>query len=280
MHLVSIQASRIKSVILDMDGVLWRDDQPIGNLPDVFQMLGSLGWNSTLATNNASRSVEQYLTKLEDFGVQLRPDQIVTSAEATAHYLRKQYPEGGKVYVIGGSGLERTLESYGFEISDGDVIAVVVSFDRRLTYEKLERATLLVRAGAPLIGTNPDRSFPTPQGLVPGAGAILAAVVTASDVTPVVIGKPAPEMYLIAMERMGSSPATTLVIGDRLETDIAGAQDMGCMTALMLSGVTSENAARNWNPPPDWVATDLTELLKMFSGASVAPSKRDDPAAV
>ena len=273
--MVSKRASHIKAVILDMDGVLWRDDQPIGNLHDIFRMLGALGWKSTLATNNASRSIEQYLTKLETFGVQLLPEQIVTSAEATAHYLRKQYPEGGKVYVIGGSGLERTLESYGFEIGDGDVIAVVVSFDRRLTYEKLERATLLVRAGAPLIGTNQDRSFPAPQGLVPGAGAILAAVVTASDITPVVIGKPAPEMYLVAMERMGSSPDTTLVIGDRLETDIAGAQNMGCMTALMLSGVTSEKSARNWPPPPDWIAADLTELLNMLT---IFNQISDDPA--
>ena len=264
----SKKTSNITAVILDMDGVLWRDDQPIVNIPDIFHKLGVLGWKSTLATNNASRSVEQYLRKLANFGVMLQPDQIVTSAEATAQYLRNQYPDGGKLYVIGGSGLERTLERYGFEIGDGDVKAVVVSFDRGLTYEKLERATLLVRAGARLIGTNPDRSFPTPQGLVPGAGAILAAVVTASDVSPVIIGKPEPEMYRVAMQRMESSPATTLVIGDRLETDIAGAQNMGCLTALMLSGVTSAITARNWSPPPDWIATDLTELLGLFSNRS------------
>ena len=256
--------SLIKAVILDMDGVLWRDDQPIGNLPAIFNTILGFGWKSTLATNNASRSIEQYLQKLEGFGVTLLPDQIITSAEATAHYLHRLYPNGGKVYVVGGAGLERTLENRGFEIGDVDVVAVVVSFDRRLTYEKLQRATLLVRAGAPLIGTNPDRSFPTLDGLIPGAGAILAAVVTASDATPVIIGKPEPGMYLVAMERMGASPDNTLVIGDRLETDIAGAQKLGCMTALMLSGVTSEQTARGWSPPPDWIAADLTDLLKRF----------------
>ena len=273
--MVTKVTTSINAVILDMDGVLWRDDQPIGNLPNIFQTLGDLGWKSTLATNNASRSVEQYLQKLDNFGVILQPHQIVTSAEATAHYLLNQHPNGGKVYVVGGAGLEHTLQKYGFEISETDVVAVVVSFDRRLTYEKLERATLLLRAGAPLIGTNPDRSFPTPLGLVPGAGAILAAVALASDVDPLIIGKPEPEMYRVAMQRMGSSPATTLVIGDRLETDIAGAQKLGCMTALMLSGVTSVQTARNWSPPPDWISTDLEELLRMLSGRSWVTQKSD-----
>jgi 4-nitrophenyl phosphatase len=118
---------------------------------------------------------------------------------------------------LSGPGLERTLENHGFEIGDVGAVAVVVSFDRRLTFEKLQIATLLVRAGAPLIGTNPDRSFPTPEGLIPGAGAILAAVVAASDANPVIIGKPEPGMYLVAMERMEVSPENTLVIGDRLE---------------------------------------------------------------
>jgi len=104
--------------------------------------------------------------------------------------------------------------------------------DRQVTYNKLKQATLLIRSGLPFIGTNPDRTFPTPQGLVPGSGAILAALEAATDQTPLILGKPSPEMYQVAMERMSVRPENTLVIGDRLETDIVGAQRLGCLTAL------------------------------------------------
>jgi 4-nitrophenyl phosphatase len=138
--------------------------------------------------------------------------------------------------------------------------------DRCLTYDQLARATLLIRSGLPFIGTNPDRSFPTPQGLVPGVGAILAAVETASDVKPVIVGKPQPEMYRFALERLGLTPQETLVVGDRAETDILGAQKIGCRTALVLSGVTSPQAAQDWKPAPDWIGPDLTSLLLDLTG--------------
>ena len=257
-----MKPNTINALILDMDGVLWRDKQSIGSLPKVFKTMQDYGLKVTLATNNASLSVEQYLDKISNFQVALRPEQIVTSAEATAHYLRNRFPDGGRVYVVGGTGLAATMEKYGFEIADHSVDAVIVSFDRQLEYQKLKTATLLVRAGVPLIATNPDRTYPTPDGLIPGAGAILAAVVAATDATPVIIGKPEPVMYWVAMERMGTTPGTTLVVGDRLETDIAGGQKIGCPTALVLSGVTDSRAAQSWTPPPDWIEPDLTTVLE------------------
>jgi 4-nitrophenyl phosphatase len=120
---------------------------------------------------------------------------------------------------------------------------------------------LLIRSGMPFIGTNPDKTFPTPEGLVPGAGAILASVEAATSVQPIIVGKPSPEMYLVALERMGVYPASTVVVGDRLETDIAGGQQLGCKTGLVLSGVTGFQAARAWVPSPDWIEPDLTALL-------------------
>jgi len=254
----------VRALILDMDGVLWRDNQAIGDLPWIFAKIKQLNWQVSLATNNASRSVAQYLEKLHQFGVDLTPEQIITSGEATANYLYQRYPNGGNIFVVGESGLEKTLADKGFIKSEKDVLAVVSSFDRLLTYDKLKRAALLIRAGAPLIATNADLTFPTPEGLVPGAGAILAAIVAATQVLPIIIGKPEPEMYRLAIARMQVPDEATLVVGDRLETDIAGAQKIGSQTALVLSGVTTLQAAEQWQPSPHWVTEDLTALLKNF----------------
>ena len=254
----------IKAIILDMDGVLWRDNEPIGDLPEIFDEIGKRGWQVALATNNATRTIDQYVEKLRNFGVQARANQIINSAQAAAIYLKKLYPKGGSVFCVGESALSDTLLDEGFNISTENVIAVVVAMDRQLTYEKLLQATLLIRSGAKFIATNPDRTFPTPAGLVPGTGATLAALEASSEVKPVVVGKPAPEMYQIAMQRMGTLPENTLVVGDRLETDIAGAQEIGCRSALVLSGVTSLQKAKAWNPALDWLANDLTSLLTIL----------------
>lgn len=255
------KSKSVKAIILDMDGVLWRDNEPIGNLPEIFSEIGMRGWQVSLATNNATRTINQYVEKLANFGVEVQENQIINSAQAAAIYLKKFFPQGGNVYCVGESALSNTILNKGFNISTKNVVAVVVAMDRKLTYEKLVRATLLIRSGAKFIATNPDRTFPTPVGLVPGTGATLAALEAASEIKPVVVGKPAPEMYQIAMQRMGILPENTLVVGDRLETDIAGAQEIGCRSALVLSGVTSLQKAQAWKPALDWLATDLTSLL-------------------
>lgn len=244
-----------------MDGVLWKGDQPIGNLPDTFYLINSRKWKFTLVTNNATRSISDYARKLNGFGVDINPEQIINSSIAAANYLRSRFPSGGNVFVVGESGLVETLADYGFIHGDQDVLCVVAAMDRELTYDKLRRAALLIRAGACFVATNPDRTFPTPEGLVPGAGAILAALEAATGIHPVVVGKPSPEMYKIALKNMNVEPQETLVIGDRLETDIAAGQAIGCPTALLLSGVTSLAQTRDWTPPPDIMAKDLPTLL-------------------
>jgi len=259
-----MRSTTIKALILDMDGVLWRDDQPIGDLSSIFAEISRRNLKVTLATNNATRSVEQYLMKLERFGVMLEPEQIVNSSLAAAHYLSRRFPEKGNVYIVGEEGLFSTLRKHGFVHSQENVLAVIGSLDRQLTFEKLNQATMIIRSGVPFIGTNPDRTFPTPDGLIPGAGSILAAIEAATQVQPVIVGKPSPEMYMVAIDRMKSSPAETLVVGDRLETDIIGAQQLGCPTALVLSGVTGPAAASAWNPTPDYIVEDLTALLTVL----------------
>jgi 4-nitrophenyl phosphatase len=253
----------IRGLILDMDGVLWQDTQPIGDLSAIFARIQTLELRVILATNNATRSVASYLEKLSGFGVQLEPWQIITSSQAAAQYLQKQNPQGGGVFVVGEAGLVEALQEKGFTTEAGNEPAhtVIAGMDRHLTYEKLSQATLLIRSGAAFIGTNPDRSFPTPAGLVPGAGAILALLETATDVTPTVVGKPGPIMYQQALERLGTAPEETLAVGDRLETDILGGQTIQCKTALVLSGVTTNEQAFAWTPPPDLITKDLASVL-------------------
>lgn len=252
----------IRALILDMDGVIWKDQQPLGDLPVIFNQIEQLGWKIVFASNNSTYAVEHFLEKLHRFGINLEPWQIVGSAEVTAIYLQKQYPNGGGVFILGEMGLAQTLEMYDFYHHEVGVLAVVAGLDRTITYDKLARATLLIRAGVPFIGTNPDLTYPTPEGQVPGAGAILALLEAASGVPPVIMGKPGTAIYHVCLERLGTKPGETLVVGDRLETDITGGQAAGCPTALVLSGVTTIEQALKWQPPPDWIGQDLETFVK------------------
>ena len=258
----------IRGLILDLDGVLWKDTSPIGNLASIFKQIQNSSLQVTLATNNATATVDEYLAKLKGFGVTLATSQIITSAMALADALMKAFPKKGHVFVVGENGILTSLCDAGFApINDPDnatpVVAVVAGLDRNLTYSKLKRATFHVRGGAKFYGTNIDPTFPTPEGLVPGAGSVIAALEAATGVKPIVIGKPSPFMFTLAAERMKLSPREILVIGDRLETDIAGGQSVGARTALVLSGVSTREQANAWKPQPDLIAPNLTALLDM-----------------
>jgi 4-nitrophenyl phosphatase len=255
----------VKALILDMDGVLWRGSSPLGNLPKIFETINHLGLRFVMATNNASRSPSQYVKKLLKFGVNIKPWQIINSGIATAMYLKGRFPDGGNVFVVGEPALIESLEGEGFHHSGDNPLAVIAALDRTITYDKLTKAMLHIRAGALFIGTNPDRSFPIPEGEAPGAGAFLAALEAATGVSPLIIGKPQPLMYELASSRLGVSSEETLVVGDRLETDILGAQKGGFQCALVLSGVSTKEAAEKWHPAPNLIAFDLESLLTILS---------------
>jgi 4-nitrophenyl phosphatase len=252
---------RIRGLILDLDGVLWKDETPIVDAPQVFEKIRSSGMRFILATNNATRNVEQYQQKLARFGVKVDASEIINSGMAVAFLLSQRFPSGGPVYIVGEDGVRTALQEKGFYPAEKDVIAVVAGWDRAINFAKLTQATLLIRSGVPFYGTNPDRTFPTPQGLIPGAGAILAAIEAATDIKPILGGKPAPAMMNLAMQRLQTSPAETLAIGDRLETDILGGANAGCRTALVLSGVATLKDLEYFQPKPDLVAEDLAHLI-------------------
>lgn len=258
--------ANIKGMILDMDGVLWAADQPLLDMPAFFEAVTQLGLRVVFATNNATRSINMYVERLAGFGVPVEPWQVVNSAIATAEYLHKQFPQGGPIFVVGETGVVEALLERGFYPAgdEDDPLAVVAGMDRAMTYNKLARAALLIRAGKPFIGTNPDLTFPTPYGLVPGAGATLAYLEAATGVAPVIMGKPEPYLYRFSIERLGIRPEETLAVGDRLETDILGGQRTGCPTVLVLSGVTSAAEAEAWQPRPNLVLPNLADLLPIL----------------
>jgi 4-nitrophenyl phosphatase len=255
----------IRAVILDMDGVLWLGDQPIGDLPGNFERIRQLGLKAILVTNNASRSAQFYQQKLRSFYVEIEDWQVITSGHALLYLLQKDHPQCKRVYLIGEQGLVQLLTQAGYEINEAGAQAVIVSLDRELTYEKVRLANRLVRGGAALIATNSDPTLPTPQGLDPGAGVMVGAVEIASSARAAIAGKPNPLAYQLAIDRLGVSPSETLVIGDRLATDIVGAQELGCRTALVLSGVCTLEDARQWSPALDLVAGDLGQVLEIIS---------------
>lgn len=254
--------SNIKSLILDMDGVIWRGEQPIGDLLSTFNEFQNKDLKIVFATNNSTLSVEEYINKLENFGVTIESWQIVTSATATAEYLRKNKPEGGLVFVIGENGLKSALKENNFSHAEENVSTVVVGLDREVNYKKLLRGSLLIQNGAEFLGTNPDLTLPTPEGFAPGAGAIISALEAATSVKAKIIGKPQPTMFIQALERLKSTPEETLVIGDRIETDIAGGQAAGCRTALVLTGATNQETAVTWTSLPDLILPDLSALIE------------------
>lgn len=259
--------SQIQAFIADMDGVLWRGNSPLPGLQKLFAFLKSHGIPYTLATNNASKTVNQYIQKFARLGVEVEPETIMTSSIATAMYLKNEIEPGSNVYVVGEDGLHDAVRQAGFNVlndASQPAAAVVAGIDSTLTYDKLKYATLLIRRGARFVGSNGDLTFPSEEGLYPGAGSILAAIAAATDTQPTVIGKPERLMFEVAMQRMGSQPATTIMVGDRLETDILGGQRAGLKTILVTTGVDNPQTISEKGIQPDMVLSGIDELVDVW----------------
>lgn len=258
----------LHNLILDMDGVLWRGETPMPGLTGFFETLDELGFDYVLATNNATKVAAQYTEKLARFGVEIAPEKILTSAEATAAHLAGEYPAGTTAYVVGEDGLRRAmrdrefslLDKEGFVGADARATLVVVGFNRHVCYAQLASAAHLILNGARFVGTNSDPSFPSEVGPLPGAGALLRFIETGTGVDPLVIGKPARAIFDEALRRLDGRPDNTAMVGDRLETDIKGAQSAGLYTILLLSGVTSREKVENHQVQPDLTCENIEAL--------------------
>lgn len=254
--------AEISGVIMDMDGVLWSDDTPLPGLIPFFDMLWASQLAFVMATNNATRTPDDYVVKLDKFGVTgVTADQIITSGTAIAGYVKGHYPAGTAIHVLGADALRQVLVHAGFKLADDEAQIVVAGLDRQLTYDKLKRASLLIQRGAAFIATNDDPSLPTPEGLVPGAGSVVAALSVASGREPdAIIGKPHSPLFEDALKFLNTTPQQTIMIGDRLDTDIIGAHKLGIRTALVLTGASTVDDVAASPIKPNGVYTGLEEL--------------------
>lgn len=263
---MSFKFNGITGVIMDMDGVLWRGNQPLPGIAEWVGFLRQQGIAFAMATNNSAKSPFDYVDKLAGMGVNdIKPEQIITSGTATVDYLKEHYAAATRIHVMGGDGLRQLIRDAGFTLANTQPVEVVVcGIDFALSYEAAKLATQLIVNGADFVGTNPDVSFPTPDGIAPGAGSIIALLETASGKTPVIIGKPERAMFDAALHVLGTAPEHTLMIGDRLSTDIAGAKTAGMQTALVLTGVTAQEQLADSDLQPDLIADNLPAMLRLW----------------
>ncbi len=243
------------TVVLDLDGVVWLADRPIPGASDAVARLRAGGHRVVFVSNNSFSPVADVEQKLEGFGIAAAGD-VLTSAVAAASLVKP----GDRVFLCAGPGAAEALTKVGaVVVTDGDADAVVVGFHRSFDYEELVRACTAVRRGAKLIGTNDDVTYPTPEGPIPGGGAILAAVVAGSGVTAVVAGKPYEPMADLVRTELGADLDGAVMVGDRPDTDGRFARAIGCRFGLVFSGVTHRRDLPV-NPAPDLVADDLAGL--------------------
>lgn len=260
-----------KALIFDMDGVLWRGESPIGDLSEFFKALDSFGIVYAFATNNSAKTVKTYVRRFEGFGVKTSEEQINSSAEVTGSYIGNNYPTETSIFVIGEDGLHDALQKRNMTIlttkdikSGSDAELVVMGLDRNFSYDDLGTATVLVQNGATFIGSNGDKSFPFEHGFLPGAGAIQAVVSTATGIQPKLMGKPELPMYTEAARKLGLEPSQITFVGDRLDTDIEGANKAGMSSILVLSGVAKKEDLENSKVQPDMVIDSIHDLIPYF----------------
>jgi 4-nitrophenyl phosphatase len=270
--------SHLKAILFDLDGVVYIGSQTLPGAQDVFDWLDLNGRPYCLVTNNSTRTPVQYQQKLLEMRIRVPLHSVFTSAMATAQYLRRQYPVGTSAYMIGEAGLTEALLEGGFRLVDDHPTLVCVGLDQSLTYAKLRTACLAIRAGAAFVATNPDRTLPTEAGLVPGNGATLSALQTATDVNPVVIGKPSATMIDLAIERIGARKEEVAIIGDRLDTDIEAGRAAGIATILILTGVHGLVDIPHFPSSPDFVVDDLVQFREALGGRAVARRYRSSQA--
>ncbi|MDB5387016.1 MAG: putative phosphatase [Planctomycetaceae bacterium] len=263
----------VRGVLFDMDGVIYVGTRALPGVQEAIDYLTSTGRAFLFVTNNASKTPAQFVARLAEMDIHVRPEQVLGSAEATAVWLAEQVTQHGwprgPVIVSGQDGLKVALQQNGFELTTDPHAATyaVAGINFNLTYEELANVTLAIRAGARFIGTNSDATYPSERGSLPGAGSILALLTTASGQQPIVIGKPNRGMYEQAIARLDVTAGQTLMVGDRYDTDISGAIQLGLWTAGVLTGISTRDDFERASPPPDLIAENLPDLVNRLRWA-------------
>ena len=255
-----------EAAILDVDGTIIRGDTVIPGAVEGVQRLDATGITPLLFSNNPTRGPAHYREKLRAHGLTPDPDRVLTSASVTAAYLADTHPTA-RVYLLGEPRLERLLVDAGIELTEipSEADVVLASIDRNLTYDRLSDAVEAVDAADAFYGTDPDLTIPVEDGSIPGSGTIIAAIEAAAGRSPdAILGKPAPVAAEAALSRLDTAPENVLVVGDRLDTDIALGKDAGMETAIVLTGITDRAVIEDSPVSPDHVLDSLGDVGELL----------------
>jgi len=253
----------IQYVFMDIDGVLYRGHTPLIGAKEFINYLTEHKIKFICVTNNSAKTPADYSRKLKRMGINIHQENIVNSGIATVEYIKEKFLNQKKelsAYVVGGNGLISLIKDAGITIKEKNPDLVIVGWDIDFTYDKMKKASLAIQKGATYIGTNPDTTYPSEEGILPGCGAILASITTASGVEPIIIGKPKSLIMEIAAKRISALKEKSLMIGDRIDTDIQAGKNFGIKTALVLSGVVTRSNLQKYEVSPDYVFEDMMDL--------------------
>jgi phosphoglycolate/pyridoxal phosphate phosphatase family enzyme len=265
-------AKQIKVVILDLDGVIYRGHTAIPGAADVTRWLDARGYKVYYFTNNSTKSRDSYVELLAGYGIAADADHIVTSASLTARYFAENGLLPATALVVGEAGLPEELRRAGLRVvrrrGKRPIDYVIVGMDRKFTYRKLHEAQQAVLAGAKLIATNRDATYPVEGNVIPGGGSIVAAVATAAEKEPLLIGKPSPEAGRLITQHAGVQPLEALMVGDRLETDIEMGRRAGLWTCLVLTGISRAEEVDALPPTsrPHWIVESVAQVPEVLQG--------------
>ena len=250
-----------KGFICDMDGVLYHGNHLLDGAKKFVDWLKSENKEFLFLTNSSERSPKELSQKLGRLGIDVGEEHFYTSALATASFVAWQSP-GSTVYVIGEAGLINAVYDLGLSMNDVNPEYVIVGESRTYSYEKIEKAVELVQKGAKLIGTNPDKTGPTEKGIMPATGALIAPIEIASGRSAYFIGKPNPLMMRSAMKKLGTHRGETVIIGDRMDTDIVAGTEAEIDTVLVLTGVTQKDHINDFSYRPRYVLNNVGEVTE------------------
>ena len=245
--------------LIDMDGVIYREHELIPGAKEFIDLLLDQEIPFLFLTNNSQRTQRDVTFRLKRLGIEVDASHVFTCANATSHFLAEQKPNG-TAFVIGEGGLLTSLHHDGYAIVDYDPDYVVVGEGRVFNFEMIEKATTLIMQGAKLIATNPDPNCPTPSGVRPGCGAIVAMLEKATGIEAFSVGKPSPVMMRAARKELGLSTGQTIMVGDTMKTDILGGTQMGYRTVLVLTGSTRREDLKRFAYRPDFVVESIADL--------------------
>ena len=259
-----------KLYLLDMDGTLYLGDRLFPVTLPFLDALRTAGAGYLFLTNNSSRGTDSYVQKLNGMGISACEEDFFTSTDAACAYLRAHY-RGNKIYALGTASFRHHLKQEGFPVTDrleDDIDCLLMGYDTELTYQKLIDASILLGRDVTYLATNPDWVCPTAFGYVPDCGSMAQALEHATGRLPLFLGKPQPEIALLAMEKAGVSPEDTVLVGDRIYTDIACGRRAGIVSILVFSGETTRETMRGSDVQPDFALEDIGEITAALNAFS------------